>query len=197
MSRFLLALVAIAALAGTVASSASAQAPAAPATHAGTRLSFPATLGGATLEQSISYAAPPTSNPGQGSAYFYATPKRLIVSVQVFDLGRRISAGSDGPVITSQFATELASAEQQSKFAGNTQFQKPSVPSACTYGPVTFRCITYSSVGPGNARVSSKLMLTGFRDHFVKILVTWSQSQQQSAADAEAALQAFVPALLR
>lgn len=197
MSRFLLTLAAVAALSGAAASSASAQAPAAPATHAGTRLSFPATLGGATLERSISYAAPPTNNPGQGSAYFYTTPKRLIVSVQVFDLGRRIPAGSDGPAVTSQFATELASAEQQSKFDGYTQFQKPSVPSACTYGPVSFRCITYSSVGPGNARVFSKLMLTGFRDHFVKILVTWSQSQQQSAADAEAALQAFVPAMLR
>ena len=41
------------------------------------------------------------------------------------------------------------------------------------------------------------LLLTGFRDNFVKIRVDWSQAHQQTAADADAALQAFVPALMR
>ena len=151
----------------------------------------------ATFERSVNYAAPPANNPGQGTAYYYSTPKRLTISVQVYDLGRRVPAGSDNPAVTSQFNAEVGSAEQQFKYAGYTAFQKPSVPSSCTYGSVTFRCVTYSGVTQANSRVYSKLLLTGFRDHFVKIRIDWRQSQQQSAADADAALQAFVPALMR
>ena len=169
----------------------------APSTHGATKLAFPATLGGATFERSVNYAAPPANNPGQGIAYYYATPKRLVISVQVFDLGRRIQAGSENATVTGQFNTEVASAEQQFKFAGYTNFEKPSVPSLCTYGGVSFRCITYSGVTQANQRLFSKLLLTGFRDSFVKIRVDWSQAHQQTSADAEAALQAFVPALMK
>jgi len=184
------------ACAGTVPASSQTQSTS-PTTNAGTRLSFPANVGGATFERSVNYAAPPANNPGQGTAYYYSTPKRLTISVQVYDLGRRVPAGSDNPTVTSQFNTEVGSAEQQFKHAGYTAFQKPSVPSSCTYGSVTFRCVTYSGVTQGNSRVYSKLLLTGFRDHFVKIRIDWSQSQQHNAADADAALQAFVPALMR
>ena len=168
-----------------------------PTANAGTKLNFPASLGGATFERSVNYAAAPANNPGLGMAYFYSTPKRLTISVQVFDLGRRVPAGSDNPAVTSQFNAELSAAEQQFKYAGYTGFQKPSVPSSCAYGGVTFRCVTYSGVTQANSRVYSKLLLTGFREHFIKIRIDWTQSQQQTAADADAALQAFVPALMR
>lgn len=198
MSRIGKALVAAVLLAGTSPIAASAQTQSTtPTTNAGTRLNFPSSLGGATFERSVNYAAPPANNPGQGVAYYYSTPKRLTISVQVYDLGRRVPSGSDNPTVTSQFNLEVASAEQQFKHAGYTSFQKPSVPSSCTYGAVTFRCLTYSGVTQANSRVYSKLMLTGFRDHFVKIRVDWAQSHQQSAADADTALQAFVPALMR
>ena len=182
--------------AGAVPASSQTQSTS-PTTNAGTRLNFPASLGGATFDRSVNYAAPPANNPGQGVAYYYSTPKRLTISVQVYDLGRRVPAGSDNPTVTSQFNAELSSAEQQFKHAGYTAFQKPSVPSSCTYGSVTFRCVTYSGVTQANSRVYSKLLLTGFRDHFVKIRINWGQSYQQNAADADAALQAFVPALMR
>lgn len=182
--------------ASPVAASAQTQSTA-PATNAGTKLNFPSSLGGATFERSVNYAAPPGNNPGQGMAYYYSTPKRLTIMVQVYDLGRRVPSGSDNPTVIGQFNAEVASAEQQFKYAGYTGFQKPSVPSTCTYGAVTFRCISYSGITQANSRVYSKLMLTGFRDHFVKIRIDWAQSHQQSAADADAALQAFVPALMR
>ncbi len=198
MSRIAQVLLVAGLLASAAAVPASSQTQStSPTTNAGTKLNFPASLGGATFERSVNYAAPPGNNPGQGVAYYYSTPKRLTISVQVYDLGRRVPAGSDNPTVTSQFNAELASAEQQFKHAGYTAFQKPSVPSSCTYGSVTFRCVTYSGVTQGNSRVYSKLLLTGFRDHFVKIRIDWSQSQQQNAADADAALQAFVPALMR
>ena len=72
-----------------------------PTTNAGTRLNFPASLGGATFERSVNYAAPPANNPGQGMTYYYSTPKRLTISVQVYDLGRRVPGGSDNPAVTS------------------------------------------------------------------------------------------------
>jgi len=198
MSRIGQALLAAVLFTGAVAGPTSAQVQStSPTVNPGTRLNFPASLGGATFERSINYAAPPANNPGQGAAYNYSTPKRLMISVQVFDLGRRVPSGSDNPVVTGQFNAEVGSAEQQFKYAGYTGFQKPSVPSSCTYGPVTFRCITYSGVTQANTRVYSKLLLTGFREHFIKIRVDWAQSHQQTAADADAALQAFVPALMR
>ncbi len=70
------------------------------------------------------------------------------------------------------------------------------MPSTCTYGSITFRCITYSAVNQGNARIFTKMMLTGFRENFIRIRIDWSQARQQTATDADAALQAFVPALL-
>ena len=198
MSRIGYALLAAALFTGAAAGPTSAQTQStSPTANAGTKLNFPASLGGATFERSINYAAPPANNPGQGMAYHYSTPKRLMISVQVFDLGRRVPAGSDNPVVTGQFNAEVSSAEQQFKFAGYTGFQKPSVPSVCTYGTVSFRCITYSGVTQANARVYSKLLLTGFREHFIKIRIDWAQSHQQTAADAEASLQSFVPALMR
>ncbi|WP_428677035.1 hypothetical protein [Reyranella sp.] len=191
-----LLMAAVLAVAGALPATAQTQSTA-PTANAGTRLNFPASLGGATFERSVNYAAPPANNPGQGTAYYYSTPKRLTISVQVFDLGRRVPAGSDNPVVTGQFNAEVSSAEQQFKHAGYTSFQKPSVPSSCTYGAVTFRCLTYSGLTQANSRVYSKLLLTGFRDHFIKIRVDWAQSHQQTAGDADAALQAFVPALMR
>jgi hypothetical protein len=198
MSKIAKALIAVVLLAGASASPASAQTQSStPTTNAGTKLNFPASVGGATFERSINYAAPPANNPGQGIAYYYSTPKKLTISVQVFDLGRRVPTGSDNPTVIGQFDAEVGSAEQQFKYAGYTSFQKPSVPSTCTYGAVTFRCITYSGLNQVNARVYSKLLLTGFRDHFIKIRADWSQSHQQTQADADASLQAFVPALMR
>jgi hypothetical protein len=198
MSRTAKALIAAMLLAGAIPVAALAQTQSStPTTNAGTRLNFPASLGGATFERSVNYAAPPANNPGLGTAYTYSTPKRLTISVQVYDLGRRVPSGSDNPTVIGQFNAELSSAEQQFKYAGYTAFQKPSVPSSCTYGAVTFRCVTYSGVTQANSRVYSKLLLTGFRDHFIKIRIDWAQSHQQSAADADAALQAFVPALMR
>jgi hypothetical protein len=198
MSRVLAILVAAAlaaSFAGAGAASAQTQSVA-PTTHAGTRLSFPASLGGAQFERSVNYAAPPANSPGQGFSYYYSTPKKMVIAVQVYDGGRRVPSGSDNPTVLGEFASELGSAEQKIRGAGYTHYERPSVPSACTYGAVTFRCITYSALNQSNARIYSKLLLTGYRDHYVKIRIDWGQAMQQTGADADAALRAFIPALL-
>jgi len=168
-----------------------------PTTDSGTKLAFPASLGGATFERSVNYAGPPSNRPDLGSSYFYSTPKKMIITVQVFDGGRRVPAGSASPIVVSEFTSELESVAQQIQGSGYTHFERPSVPSSCTYGSTTFRCITYSALNQSNMRLYSKLLLTGYQNHFIKIRIDWSQGHQQTGADAEAALQAFIPALLR
>ena len=162
----------------------------APGTHAGTKLAFPASVGGAQLERSVTYGG------DQGITYFYSTPKKMVIAVHVYGGGRRVAPGSNNPTVVDEFMGDLSSSELQVKHGGYTHFERPSVPSTCTYGSVSFRCITYSAMNQANTRLYTKMMLTGFRDHFVSIRIDWSQARQQTATDADAALQAFVPALL-
>jgi hypothetical protein len=194
MSRLLIVFFAAIAWAGAAVGQTQSTAP---STHAGTKLSFPASLGGAQLERAVNYAGPPSNRPEQGITYFYSTPKKMVIAVHVYDGGRRVPPGSANPLVVDEFMGELSSSEQQIKFGGYTHFERPAVPSTCTYGGVSFRCITYSAVNQANARLYTKMMMTGFRDHFISIRIDWSQARQQTATDADAALQAFVPALLR
>ena len=192
MSR--LAIVLLAAMAWACTAAAQTQSTT-PTAHAGTKLAFPASVGGAQLERSVNYAGPPSNRPDQGITYFYSTPKKMVIAVHVYDGGRRVPPGSANPLVVDEFMGELSTSEQQIKYGGYTHFERPSVPSTCTYGSVVFRCITYSAVNQSNARLYTKMMLTGFRDHFISIRIDWSQARQQTASDADAALQAFVPAL--
>lgn len=193
MSRAWTALFVVLAWAGAAAAQTQS---AAPTTDAGTQLAFPAALGGAQFVRSVNYAAPPANNPGMGHSYFYSTPKKMVIVVQVYNGGRRVPPGMDNPAVISEFANELAASEQQAQFAGYTQFERPSVSSTCAYGSARFRCISYSAATQANARLYTKVLVTSYRDHFVKIRIEWWPSRQQTAADAEAALQAFVPALM-
>ena len=193
MFRAFIVLLAAMAWAGAAAAQTQSTAPGA---HAGTKLAFPASVGGAQLERSVNYAAPPNNRPDQGITYFYSTPKKMVIAVHVYDGGRRVPPGSNSPLVVDEFMGELSSSELQVKHGGYTHFERPSVPSTCTYGSVSFRCITYSAVNQANTRLYTKMMLTGFRDYLISIRIDWSQARQQTATDADAALQAFVPALL-
>ena len=192
MSRLLIVLLAAMAWAGAAAAQTQSTTP---GTHAGTKLAFPATLGGAQFERVVNYAGPPTNRPDQGVTYFYSTPKKMVIAVHIYDGGRRVPPGSGNPVVVDEFMGEIGSSEQQVRFGGYKDLERPSVPSTCTYGGVSFRCITYSAVNQANARLFTKMMMTGFRDNFITIRIDWSQARQQTASDADAALQAFVPAL--
>ena len=193
MFRTFIVLLAAMAWAGAAAAQTQSTAP---GNHAGTKLAFPASVGGAQLERSVNYAAPPNNRPDQGITYFYSTPKKMVIAVHVYDGGRRVPPGSNSPLVVDEFMGELSSSELQVKHGGYTHFERPSVPSTCTYGSVSFRCITYSAVNQANTRLYTKMMLTGFRDYLISIRIDWSQARQQTATDADAALQAFVPALL-
>ena len=183
MSRALLAF--LATLLCAVA--ALGQVTAAPTIHPGTKLNFAPTLGSAQFQASATH--------GNAMSYRYLAG-RIELTVQVFDGGRRIPAGNSNPAIIYEFSSEVNDAEQQSRASGLTGFEKPAVPATCSYGgPPVFRCTVYSA-SSGNGRVYGKLLLTGFRDNFVKIVAEWSHADGSTVADADKALNAFIPALM-
>ncbi len=163
---------------------------AAPPVHPGTHLNFPPTLGGAQLQQS--YTAPL----GRQVQYVYIyMADKIQITVTLFDSGRRVPAGSENPMVQTEFTGELEAAEKTIKSAGYTDFERPAVPSSCAYGSIVFRCIIYSALS-GRERLFTKLMMTGYNENFVKIRANWSQGAGQTSADADKALQAFIPALM-
>jgi hypothetical protein len=168
-----------------------AQSPA-PSVHPGTKLSFAPTVGGARLEQSTLY---PAVSGGHEAIYSYVySIGRMQIFIDVFDNGRRAPTGTSSPLLTSQFNASLGDSEQQLKTAGFARFEKQTVASTCTFGSVAFRCIVFSAVS-GASRLFSKMMMTGYHDSFVKIAINWSQANGQTVADADKALNEFVPAL--
>jgi len=160
----------------------------APTVDPGTRLSFPPTLGGTTLNRSEAI--------GSGASYQYGAPNGMEVTVDVYGGSRRAPNGSSHPTILNQFNDELTNLARQAAASGLSGFEKPAVPSACTYGQYTFRCSNFSASGGNAGRVAGKLLLIGYRDHFVKIVINWMQKGGQTAAEADKVLNAFVPALM-
>ena len=160
----------------------------APTVEPGTKLSFPPTLGGATLTQSASQ--------GGGSSYQYSASNGMEVIVDIYGGSRRAPNGSSHPTILNQFNEELTSLAQQAAGSGLSAFEKPTVSSACTYGAYTFRCTNFSASGGNAGRIYGKLLLIGYRDHFVKVIINWSQRGGQTAADADKVLNTFMSALL-
>jgi hypothetical protein len=184
VSLLLATLLATGLVAGPVEDPAIAQ-TAAPGVDPGTKIAFPSSVAGTTLSRS------------SGSTYQYVAPSGMDITIDVYDNGRRVPNGSSHPIIINQFTEELENIRQQAQQVGMSGFEKPSVPSACTYGPWNLRCIAFSAAGgPTTGRIYGKFLLIGYREHFVKIIVRWTQVSGQSNADADKLLTTFVPALL-
>ncbi|HYD07952.1 MAG TPA: hypothetical protein VEC60_19615 [Reyranella sp.] len=156
-----------------------------PAAEPGAKLAFPQTVGGTTLSRSF------------GSTYQYVAPNGMEITVDAYGSRVRVPNGSSHPTIINEFNEQLSTISQQAANVGMKGFEKPAVPSACTYGQYTLRCIVFSvQGGSATGRIFGKFLLIGYREHFVKIIVRWSQTSGQTNADADKVLAAFVPALL-
>jgi hypothetical protein len=182
MSRWLAALAALFVVA-TGPALAQGQ-PQAPAGDAG-KLTLPQTAGGATLTRSA------------GTTSQYTASNGMEITVDAYGNRQRVPNGSSHPTIINEFNEQLNTISQQATMAGMKGFEKPAVPSACTYGQYTLRCVVFSVQGDSlTGRIYGKFMLIGYREHFVKIIVRWTQTGGQTNADADKVLAAFVPALL-
>ena len=80
----------------------------APATHKPTGLTFPPSIAGVALKRSIDYGRS-AGNPGLGYGYTYALPGRLVITAYVYDLGRRVPAGHQSPLLAAAFDESLQS----------------------------------------------------------------------------------------
>ena len=192
MSRAMAVIAAALLWAVTAGVPAGAQTPA-PSVHPGTKISFAPTVGGARLESSMHFAAVPGVR-SAGDTYTYSVGK-IQITVDVFDAGRRVGPGAANPTVANQFDTEANASEQQIRTAGYTRFERPTVPSTCTYGSNSFRCMVYSAQA-GTTRLYSKMLLTGYNGYFVKIAVIWSIADKNTLAEADQALNNFIPALM-
>ena len=193
MSRAISVIVAALLWAVSAGVPAGAQTPA-PSVHPGTKISFAPTVGGARLESSTHFAAVPGVR-SAGDTYIYSVGK-IQITVDVFDAGRRVGPGASNPTVANQFDTEANASEQQIRAAGYTRFERPTVPSTCTYGATAFRCIVYSAQ-TGGTWLYSKMLLTGYNGYFVKIAIIWSIADKNTLTEADQALNNFIPALMR
>ena len=71
-------------------------------------------------------------------------------------------------------------------------------PTDCVAGAVTFRCIIQNCVVVSTRSTEKlQLLVTGFRNHFLKVRLDWHQNSPQGDAAAEGFLQALGSQVLR
>ena len=177
-----------------------AQAPqlvSAPATHAATRMTFPQQLGGASFVRSIDYEKTyKEQGQGLGYSWHYTVPQTLSASVYLYNMGlSSIPTGAAGPAVLQQFQQAMGDIQLSKKYE---QIAALRGPTDCAVGATTFRCVVETCVVVSTRSADKlELLVTGFRNHFLKIRLDWHQNSPQGDAAAERFLQAFAAQVLR
>jgi hypothetical protein len=170
----------------------------APATHKPTGLTFPPSIAGIAIQRSIDYGRS-ANNPGLGYGYTYGVPGRLVVTAYVYDLGQRVPNGYQSPVVAAAFDESLQSIHLVAQRAGKYRdLRVVQAPTSCAYGAIVFRCATLAAISSdGTQPLYTRLLLTGYRNYFLKLRVDWRQNSPADTAEVERMLQTFVGAILR
>ena len=170
----------------------------APATHKPTGLTFPPSIAGVALQRSADYGRS-ANNPGLGFGYTYGVPGRLVITAYVYDLGQRVPAGHQSPIVAAAFDESLQSIHAVARRSGKYRdLRLVQAPTACPYGAVVFQCATLSAISAdGTQPLYTRLLLTGYRGYFLKLRVDWRQGSPGDAAEVERVVQTFVGAILR
>jgi hypothetical protein len=170
---------------------------AAPATHAATRLTFPQQLGGATLVRSIDYEKTyKEQGQGLGYSWHYTVPQTLSAGIYVYNMGlSAIPTGAADPAVLQQFQQAMGDIPLSKKYE---QIAPLKGPTNCAVGAITFRCMVETCVVVSTRSADKlELLVTGFRNHFLKIRLDWHQNSPQGDAAAERFLQALAAQVLR
>ena len=168
----------------------STRAPA-PERNVETGLVFPATLGPARKVGSTDYAAT-TGKPALGYAWNYET-QALTTTFFIYNFGiASIPSGATSSVVQQQFQQATSDIETGAR-AGRYEQLKPSqAPANCTVGTMVFRCVTFSAIRPTDKRpVFTRLLVTGYRNYFLKIRQDWPQDLPAAARDVDAVVQSL------
>jgi hypothetical protein len=190
MGRWISVAAGIAVFLALTAAAQPARVPA-PERNAETGLAFPDTIGPARKVGSVDYAQS-NAAPELGYAWNYET-QAITTTFYIYNFGiAQIPSGARGSVVLTQFQQAIADMEIGAK-AGRYEQLKPSQgPGDCTVGAIVFRCITFTAVLPSDKRpVFTRLYVTGYRNHVLKITQDWPQNAPAAAREVDAVIQAF------
>jgi len=190
MGRWISVAAGIAVFLALTAAAQPARVPA-PERNAETGLAFPATIGPARKVGSVDYAQS-NAAPELGYAWNYET-QAITTTFYIYNFGiAQIPSGARGSVVLTQFQRAIADIEIGAK-AGRYEQLKPSQgPGDCTVGAIVFRCITFTAVLPSDKRaVFTRLFVTGYRNHVLKIRQDWPQNAPAAAREVDAVIQTF------
>ncbi len=164
----------------------------APATDEATGLTFPPKIGGIAQSKSVDYGRS-NNRPDLGYSWNYAAPGLLSATVYVYDLAKpKIPSGAANPEVTQQFQQSMNDIYQAAKLNRYDDLQPFQGPDDCKVGPLTFRCATLSAVtAKGKTRIFTAAMVTGYRNHYVKIRIDWAQGSTASQSTKDRFLQAL------
>lgn len=178
--------------------SSSSQRVPAPDRHAATGLSFPQQIAGATRFGSTDFGKT-AGKPELGYGWNYRIGDQLIATVYVYDLSiRSIPDGPSSPVVQQQFQTSLQEIHQLAKYNRYEDIKTARGPTDCTIGSLVFRCITLSAIRSADRKpVYSALMLTGYRDNFLKLRLDWLEGSAISQSMVDGFMQTLIGAMTR
>jgi hypothetical protein len=190
LSAVLIALVAF------LAVPAAGQGVPSPQTHAATGLKFPSTVGEARLTHVYDYAKS-HGKPALGFAYGYSIPGLLGATVYVYDLDQSVPDGADSLVVKAQFDQAYRDIEQAAQSGRYRDLKEATPPGLCRHEPLVLNCVTFSAtLASNNARILTRLLVTGHRAHFIKLRIDWAPGPAVNEAAIGRFLQGLVTAMM-
>lgn len=163
----------------------------APEHHAPTSLAFPPHIGQAEKYASIDYART-MNRPDLGYAWNYRVPGLMVATIYLYNLGNAsIPSGHDNPLVLAQFQQADNDIQAMAKSNRYDELKVTKEPADCRVANIVFRCLTLAAIrSTDRLRVSTALMVTGYRNSFLKLRIDW----QAGVSAAEAAVGGFVNA---
>ncbi|MBN9086066.1 MAG: hypothetical protein J0J01_04080 [Reyranella sp.] len=167
----------------------------APAFHAATKVTFPDRIADASRTRSIDYGKS-YNEPRLGQSWHYQVPQTLSASIYLYTLGQTaIPNGATAAAVLQQFQQSQGELSQSGKYERVAVLKGPA---DCVVGSMTFRCVVETgTVVSTRSADKLQLLVTGFRNHFLKVRLDWHQNSPQGDAAAERFLQALASQVLR
>jgi hypothetical protein len=161
-----------------------AQQPSTPAPdqHAATGLSFPPQLGQIEKKSSTDYGKA-ANRPDLGYSWNYVLPGEVSATVYVYQLNvDKIPASASNPIVLAQF--QQAYGDIQALAHERYEDLKTTRPANdCPVAGVLFRCMTLSGIQIGDKRrINTSLLVTGYRNHFIKLRIDSVEGPKAEAA---------------
>jgi hypothetical protein len=150
--------------------------------HFATGLAFPAEIGDARLVRWNDYGQS-AGRPELGFSYHYAIPRRLVATIYVYNLNQRIPDGTDDPVVVAQFQQAWGDIENVARSGRYRELQRLDGPEICRYRTLALRYAAFSAVvAASNQPVFGRVMVTGYRGHFMKVRLDWGRDAIDTAS---------------